>query len=360
MRFVKSIKLNIAMVFVLIISMLPLIKPVEVHAEDWGTFKLMTKNSPGVTAESINAYAKKKNSDWLVIGDAIMDASNKTGINASFMIAQLVAESGWKYNSSVPKSAYNYGNMKGEGYAGSVQANGSKWAKNNNPEEGFRLYAEYIARYPNGDAPATESNPKGTKLDTIKKMLNVYAPESDNNNHSNYIGILSSIMQALGQEFNGELATGNGEGAVVPNGDGTFRELNFWIDQPSGLGTSKGVDDGNKQIDPGFALGAQVFSKKFYQFSLVVGMVLTAGLILYMSVTLVTYAMALKGRATGALFEKLSGIHDATYDKRTLGTVVVRSSAGVGVIAIFLTGLYIKAMEGIYKGVLYIWTIVFG
>ena len=340
------------------------LQPATVKANDWGNFHLMTENSPNVTAESINAYARQKGSDWLEIGEAIMAASEKTGINAAFMVAQLVAESGWKYRSKVPKSAYNYGNMRGEGYAGSIYVNGEPWAKNANPEQGFQLYAEYIARYPRGDAPATATNKAGTKLETIKQMLNVYAPESDNNNHATYIGNLASIMQSLGQGFEGGIATGtNGgaNGAVVQNPDGTFRELNFWVETPTGLGTGKGIDDGTKQVDPSLSLTASVFSKKVYNILLMTGVVLSAVLLLYMSATLISYAMALKGHASGRLFEKLSGLSDgAIYSSRTLGTIAIRASVGVVVIALLLTGLYIHLMAGIYKGIMYVWTILFG
>ncbi|PGT90060.1 hypothetical protein COD17_09935 [Bacillus thuringiensis] len=345
-----------------LLTFLPCImSPIPAKAdENWADFKLMTKNSPGVTAEKINEVARKRGSDWLVIGDSVMKASQETGINASFMIAQLVMESGWKYKSCMPKDAYNYGNIKGKGPAGSTHCSSGAYAKSNNADEGFRLYAEYIARYPKGTAPATDTHKEGDPLETIKKMLTVYAPESDGNNHSEYIATMKGIMTSLGQEYTGELATGTGGGGITPTKDGvqikqpdgTVKEIKFWIDPKVGLGTNKGATSGADELDGTSVKGLNDASKKANQGLVTLGVVLSAILITYVGIVIAMYVVAFKGYASGRMFEKMSGIRDADYGKDTLMKLTARASLGIAIACFFLTGMYVEAMSGIYTGVL--------
>lgn len=346
----------------LLLSLLPsffLPKP-AVADEDWGSFNLMTKNSPGVTAEKINEVARKRGSDWLVIGDSVMKASTETGVNASFMIAQLVMESGWKYKSCMPKEAYNFGNIKGKGYAGSVGCSSGSYARNNNADEGFRMYAEYIARYPKGKAPATDTHKAGEPLETIKKMLTVYAPESDGNNHAEYINTMKGIMKQLGQDYSGELAVGTGGSGVTPTKDGiqvkqpdgTVKEIKFWMEPKVGLGTSKGASGSSDELDGTTVNAINEGSKTGNKWLIRVGVILSAGLITYIGVVVAMYVVAFKGYASGRAFEKMSGIKDADYGKKTIMRLLARASLGIGVACFFLTGLFVKTMTGIYVGVL--------
>lgn len=352
--------LRVCMAFMIsLLTFLPcIVSPIPAEAdENWGDFKLMTKNSPGVTAEKINEVARKHNSDWLVIGESVMKASTETGVNAPFMIAQLVMESGWKYKSCMPKSAYNFGNIKGQGYAGSVSCSSGSYAKNNTADEGFRMYAEYIARYPKGTAPATDTHREGEPLETIKKMLTVYAPESDGNNHAEYIATLKGIMKEMGQEFNGELATGTGSGATkdglqIKNPDGSVREIKFWIEPKVGLGTNKGATSGADELDGTNVKGFNDASKKANEGLVTTGVILSAMLITYIGIVIAMYVVAFKGYASGRMFEKMSGIHDADYGKQTIMKLTARASLGIAIACFFLTGLYVKAMTGIYTGFL--------
>ncbi|MBE7114552.1 hypothetical protein FT641_17965 [Bacillus paranthracis] len=364
----KVLKLGMACLLFLLICVPSLLVPSPAMAEDWGSFNLMTKNSPGVTAEKINEVARSRGSDWLVIGESVMKASTETGINASFMIAQLVMESGWKYKSCMPKDAYNFGNIKGQGTAGSTHCSSGAYAKNNNADEGFRMYAEYIARYPKGTAPATDTHKAGEPLETIKKMLTVYAPESDGNNHAEYIATMKGIMTQLGQDYSGELAVGTGGGGVTPTKDGaqikqpdgTVKEIKFWMEPKVGLGSSKGVTGSSDEFDGAMANAFSEGSKTANKWLVRSGVVLSACLLTYIAASVAMYVVAVNGYASGRVFEKMTGITDADYGKRTIMKLTARASLGIGIAAFFLTSMYVQAMHGIYSGVLKVVNIISG
>lgn len=188
--------------------------PLSVSASgDIGKVDMKLKNDPSVTAESINKVLKDVGAGKSIQGKgkAIMDISKATGLNASLFMAKMMNESGWSRGSDYNKY-YNYGNIFGaKGDKGNyvLMQNGvdRKPAAWSSPEAGLKGAAEllniYYTKGYNGSKPAT----------TLKAVLNIYAPESDNNSHDTMLSNIQSISKQFGQDLTKGGGTNSGTGS---------------------------------------------------------------------------------------------------------------------------------------------------
>ncbi|MCY8636456.1 glucosaminidase domain-containing protein [Bacillus sp. S17B2] len=348
----KKYKLIISLVVLMICS---LFSGHTASADDllskWKGFDIRTKASEGVTAEKIDKLFAKNGSGGKLVGQGkkIMAAAEANGINPAFIAGQMAFESAWGKSNLAMKNN-NFGGIRSKS---GFPKDGNGWSIFSSVDEGIKVQAELLKDY-------TEGKIGSKKLTSFWDILQVYAPSFEND-QSLYVSVVAGTMDKLGQTPDGSLAKGTGEykDDKTQVGERT-KGINFFMEPALGRVGSTGIDSGDSVIGSDALYGFGTFSKKTYGILLIIGMVLAAILFVYMSVTAAMYAAAVKGLASGVAFEKMSGIKDDVYGKRTFTKLVIAMVIGFMLCVIFMTGLYISLMGAIYQAVMYAWSLLFG
>lgn len=347
---ISRLKVKRQIVILSIIILVLTAIPLPVHAEeDWSKWDIRTELADGITAETIDKRIEEVggSNSWLVgHGKAVIDAGEANGINPVFMLAQLIKESGWKDGNYLSKNFNNYGNITGEGTAGSGYYRDRNWAKFNTPEEGLKGYAELLKRYTTGQL----SSKKGQELTTIKQVIEVYAPPSEND-VDKYISDVVSIMKGFGQGYDGSVMSGTGEykdGNEKGKRAGSITKgLELLIEPNIAQSPNTGVKVGDAPLSADVGNWIMNISDKTKNAFYVLAWIVGALFLVYMSFCVLLYALTLRGSSNGELFQKITGL-DSPYAKETIGGLIKRMAIGVSIFTFFASGAFVWTMEFIY------------
>lgn len=330
--------------------------PTSVFAADLADFDIKTANATTVTAESIDANFKKNGGEiWQGTGSSIMDISKATGINASFLVAKLIGESGWaKSSGDRVYKTNNPGNITGSGNDGSwADSQGREWAKYTSMEVGIKATAELLDSY------YTKDN-----LKTLKKVLEKYAPESDNNNHTQMMANIQSIAKGFGQDLStgGSINVGSGEYEETKEGGEKVGELmepmiKFGnVDFASPSEYNKGIqtsDDFSASLVTGFSR----FASNVFEKSKIITAFMTVALIAYMFTSIGLVLIGYNGLFGGNdMITKASDLilgEGIEYNRQGLFKLFKRTVIGLFIMAIAISGVYVLGYVFIYEAIMY-------
>lgn len=237
--------------FIILIGMLlgAFLPITNVYATDYNQVKdwdIRTENALSQTefVNKVKEVAEKNGHEdsFLVdIAEDLYKGSLAIGVNASFMAGQLIIENGWvpaKGNSNLEN--FNYGNLRGQGDNGTYSNASGSFASFKTKESGVKAYLDLIHGYVSGKSPATATNEAGTILNTLEKVIWIYAPPTENNSQK-YVLDVVAVMEMLGQDATkgGKFIDGTGEYAGIGGDDGVTKvgdmqkKFNYFVDVSS-------------------------------------------------------------------------------------------------------------------------------
>lgn len=272
-----------------------------------------------------------------------MKYSEEYGINPIFVVGVMNHESAHG-TSDLAKNNYNFGGIKKNSR---VPDSKNGWAKFNSPEDGVKDLFTLLNLYTKGEIGSDG------KLTTFMDILKIYAPASDiRNNHSDYVTNVVSYMEKNGQTPDGSMMAEDKEVEKEKKKKG-YEAPDLFIEPHSaskigGLGSSD-VPIGNESTMKIQYISEQVKDKLIYFSWFAV-----AGLLVYMSVSIMAYVVAVRGTLGGTLFEKMTGIKDEIYTRKTLYRLIGRMFLALVLVVFFATGLFIVLMERILSFISYL------
>lgn len=328
--------------------------------QEWGGLKL-DSSAPAekMSADIINNYLEERGQSELAkddrIGKAIMDSSTKNGINPVILLGMFTIETGWGSSSNFLE-LLNPGGIKcktGYDCAPSPDCKKSsgcvKWTKFETLEQGFQVKGELLRGY---------MEKRGAT--TFKDGIEIYAPPSDGNDlygESGYIAHIGSTADKLG------ITLADMGGSITPDTTGTYAdgtkvgtwESFFMSDEL--FSSSTGVDKGQSILPTEASYAFANFSTKTAERLAIAGVVLSLGIIVYITLIIFSFTLVIKGHASpNSLFGKLVRLDGDIYSKKTIVTIVTKAALGIMIVCLYLTGLYLKimgALYGLYQNIIY-------
>lgn len=311
----------------------------------WENFDVRTEIPEGITADKVQERFRQlghQDSAYYSEIDFIFEEGKRYGINPVFIIAKMNMESGWG-KSSLARSNYNFGGIR-------TSENFS------NAKGGISKQYDLIDKYMKG-----KIHPQGKKLLTFKDILNVYCPESDGCNHSNYIASVGSMMENFGQSYDGTLMSGTASDGEL---EATQKEITDRDGRPIPLGTeiyemrpvvfnSIGVKTGDERLGQEKVNWFNNFSETSMQWLLRIGWVLSFGLMLYISMYIMAYVVMPRGTWYEKFFSTQmieAGEDVAVQGFKGVVEMLKRGVIALGLMFLFGTGLYIPIMSFILTG----------
>lgn len=185
--------------------------------EDVMRFRIDTKESDTVTVDSINATIERYSptSRLRGHGDKIKMVADMYGINAAYILGQMMAETslaaGNVYCAGESNNPYNFGCIKTR--SGMASTSGG-YAKPATIEGGLGLQMGLLR----------ETYMDEWGLVTVRSVIETYAPAYDNNDHGKYYRTVGIIMSAAGQqvgESDYKLVGGYLSSDLVETGEGS-------------------------------------------------------------------------------------------------------------------------------------------
>lgn len=339
-------------VMLIVVVMVMGVTPTAVYGatpEQWGAYDIRTKPNEHMTAELLDKNMAEEGRGGVLIGmgAAILEAAEKNGLNAGITAGMLIVESGWgKGNRAMTTNN-----------VGGIRCRADLPCKNNfavfeSVEHSIRIQAELLAGKTYIGAGAT----------TFKQVMMIYAPPSDGNNlygGGGYIAIVGGFMEKRFQqtidsgeklEGTGGNYTQGGNGAIKQESVGTWEKKNFFM-QSDSVAQGLGVDNSQHTLPSETSYALKVFSEKTYKILVLIGVVLSAVFIAYMSTTVLFYVALVKGVAYRVdIYEKMvmSKEDEDIHSQKALWGLVGRMFVGVIIMSFFLTGKYVDVMGLIY------------
>lgn len=348
-------KRKLILYFILSILILPtyLLQPLTVNAHpDVGNFHIMTANAPDVSAERFDEeFAKRRESMWHGQGETLMEISRATGINAAWFAAKMIGEVGWDHGPrAMVRQSNNPGNIRGEGPAGThISSSGAEWAKFDTFEEGLVGAAELLVRY-------MEEH----ELYHVKEILERYAPESDNNDHSKMLNIMYHAGNAFGQDLtqDGPISSGTGEYSGSLSNRGNVGDT---IEPLFELGTvdfawmseyTLGIQD-EEPMGATWVVGFTRFSTHIFRHSQVIVAFMTVALIGYMMMSIALVLIGYNGLfGTNQAVKKASDVfigQGIEYNRAGLFELFRRTIINLFIVAIVISGVYVLGFTAFYS-----------
>ncbi len=145
---------------------------------------LVMKGPPTITAEKIDEVLKSYGSPAAGLGQLIYDEGVRTGINPAVALGFFIQESS-AGTAGVARTTKSFGNIKGEGPAGSYKG----FRAYNNWDEGVKDWYRLI-----NDKYLAPQSEGGRGYTHLSQVLHTYAPTSENNT-SAYIANVKGMVQ---------------------------------------------------------------------------------------------------------------------------------------------------------------------
>lgn len=340
----------VSMLFILLMILFPDIAKGAERWERWKDYDIRTKPNAEFTAELVDDVFATLGKGGVLEGKGkvIVEAGEKNGISPAILTSMIALESSWGKSTNA-KNNNNTGGIKcRKDYECS---NG--YTKFPSVDESIRVQAELLSSYYVGQG-----------MTSIQKMLETYAPPSDGNSlygSGGYIDNIGSVMEVrLKQDSGkGELLSGSG-GSYTEGGDGGGKvgdaSKGFFMESQYVKNASSGVDSGDNALPQELSYSAMVFSKKVHGYMVIVGVLMSAALILYMSLILLFYVALVKGISyKQEQFEKLMVMdrgkgkrYEDIHSRKAIFGLIGRMFIGVLLIGIFMSGYYIEMMAFLY------------
>ena len=147
-----------------------------------------------VNVQAVNLSGNKKEAFETIYNSAKKHGAKYPELTA----AQAMFESGY-LSSDLATMDNNPFGQTGKGSAGSIRVKGRTWARYTTLDDAVKQHVKYWDKDYKG---AKGFNSFGSPLAGLRAILPIYAPESDNNNHANYIKGVGGILKAMGYDIN--------------------------------------------------------------------------------------------------------------------------------------------------------------
>jgi len=131
--------------------------------------------------------------------DTIYNSAKKYGAKyPELTAAQAMFESAYLTSDLATMDNNPFG-QTGKGSAGSIKVKDKTWARYTTLDDAVKQHVEYWDKDYKGEKGF---NSYSSPIDGLRAILPTYAPESDDNNHANYIKGVGGIMKAMGYDIN--------------------------------------------------------------------------------------------------------------------------------------------------------------
>ena len=151
-------------------------------------------SGPVVNVQPANLSGDRKEAFNLIYDAALKHGAKYPELTA----AQAMFESGYLTSELAVKDNNPFG-QTGQGTAGSITVGDKTWARYNSLEDAVKQHVLYWDKDYKG---AKGFNSFGSPLEGLRAILPIYAPESDGNNHANYIKGVGGILAGMGYDIN--------------------------------------------------------------------------------------------------------------------------------------------------------------
>lgn len=313
--------------------------------EDWKKVRIDSKPAVPLTADEIRGMFETVNHPSSVylkpgVAEGLIKASEKYGINPYIMINMSLVESTWG-TSDLAKQANNLGGIK----------------CTNRVKRCWGAYSHYetLDDYFEDKAWLIRTNYVNIGKNTLKTMLEKYAPSNDGNNHPDYIrNMAQNTYNRLGQR----VVTDVDSGATMTPGDYSSDRMTPEQAEIFQQGLTEATRVGMANIGNENALESPYIkytlgkiSEKTYNILSTLSYVIIAFSFAYMAVMVFTYALYVNGRVGHEKARKIVGNKAVEHygERKGILYIIGRIALGVVVVFIFVSKLHIVVYAQFYS-----------